>query len=170
MNNSKDHAPVLVFTYGNPSRGDDTLGPAIFNLLEKHKQHTSDLDNVDLLTDFQLQIEHAIDLEHREGVLFVDASASCPDPYEFYKLQQEQDDSYTTHAMSPASVLAVYQQINHREPPPSYMLTIKGVEFDLGKELSEQGNENLKKSFKFVKELLSNSVDDWPGHINRDIP
>jgi Ni,Fe-hydrogenase maturation factor len=25
--------PVLVFTWGNPSRGDDALGPALFELL-----------------------------------------------------------------------------------------------------------------------------------------
>ena len=51
--------PILIFTYGNPSRGDDALGPAMFDLLEKHKRETGELDRVELLTDFQLQIEHA---------------------------------------------------------------------------------------------------------------
>ena len=80
MDTSIDHAPVLVFTYGNPSRGDDALGPAMFDLLVKHKQNTNELDNVDLLTDFQLQIEHAIDLEQREVVLFIAASVSAVSP------------------------------------------------------------------------------------------
>ena len=162
MNNSIDHAPVLVFTYGNPSRGDDALGPAMFDLLVKHKQNTNELDNVDLLTDFQLQIEHAVDLEQREGVLFIDASVSSSTPYEFQKLQPEQDDSYTTHAMSPASVLAVYQQINHRQPPPCYMLTIRGYEFGLGKELSVQGKTNLHQGYEFIKSLLETDVENWP--------
>ena len=61
--------PNLIFTWGNPSRGDDALGPAMYDLLQNE-----DISGVDLLTDFQLQIEHAIDLEGRERVLFVDAS------------------------------------------------------------------------------------------------
>jgi hydrogenase maturation protease len=162
MINTIDHAPVLVFTYGNPSRGDDALGPTMFDLLVKHKQNTNELNNVDLLTDFQLQIEHAVDLEHREAVLFIDASVSSSAPYELHKLQPEQDDSYTTHAMSPASVLAVYQQINHRQPPPCYMLTIRGYEFDLGKELSAQGKTNLQQGYEFIISLLKTDVENWP--------
>ena len=53
MNGEATIAPVLVLTYGNPSRGDDALGTAMFDLLEENPP-----DNVDLLTDFQLQIEH----------------------------------------------------------------------------------------------------------------
>ena len=161
MNNSIDHASVLVFTYGNPSRGDDALGPAMFDLFEKHKQDTNELDNVDLLTDFQLQVEHAVDLEHREGVLFIDASVSCPAPYEFLKLHPERDDSYTTHAMSPASVLNVYQHINQSEPPPSYVLTIRGYEFELGQTITEQARKNLQKSYDFITSLLETDVENW---------
>ncbi len=53
----QSHAPVLIFTYGNPSRGDDALGLAMYDLLEKYKLETNKLENVDLLTDYQLQIE-----------------------------------------------------------------------------------------------------------------
>ena len=112
------------------------------------------------MTDYQLQIEHAVDLEQREYVLFIDASVSCSAPYEYHKLQPQQDDSYTTHAMSPAAVLAVYQKINQQEPPPSYMLTIRGYEFGLGQAISEEAEENLNLGFKFVKELLETDVAD----------
>ena len=61
-------APILIFTYGNPSRGDDALGPAMYDLLVKHQRETSELGRVELLTDFQLQIEHAVDLQGRESV------------------------------------------------------------------------------------------------------
>jgi len=54
MINQQEHAPRLIFTYGNPSRGDDALGPAMFDLLEKHKLETGKLVDVDLLTDFQI--------------------------------------------------------------------------------------------------------------------
>ena len=162
MNNQDKHAPALIFTYGNPSRGDDSLGPAMFDLLEKYKRETNKLGNVDLLTDYQLQIEHAVDLEYREGVVFIDASMSCSAPYEFIKLYPERDDSYTTHAMSPASVLDVYQQINQSEPPPSFALIIRGYEFELGQSTTEQAKINLQKSYEFIKNLLSTDIEKWP--------
>jgi hydrogenase maturation protease len=150
MDSRQSPAPVLIFTYGNPSRGDDALGPVMFDLLEKHKQETDDLDGVDLLTDFQLQIEHAVDLENRRHVLFIDASVSGTAPFELQALQAERDDSFTTHAMSPAAVLSVYQQINKCAPPPASFLTIRAYEFGLGLPMSEAARENLQLAYKYV--------------------
>jgi hydrogenase maturation protease len=167
-------APILIFSYGNPSRGDDALGPAMFELLEKnrdgHKDKSGETDRiepdrVDLLTDYQLQIEHAIDLEQRECVLFVDASVSASAPYEFHQLQAERDSSYTTHAMSPVAVLDVYQQINQHQPPPSYMLSIRGYQFGLGQALSEQAKINLQQGYEFIKTLLATDARQWPGRL-----
>lgn len=152
MNGIADSAPVLIFTWGNPSRGDDALGPALYDLLEDHQRKTGELADVELLTDFQLQIEHAVDLEQREHVLFVDAGVSCAEPFEIRKLQAERDDSFTTHAMSPASVLSVYQQVNHHEPPPAYLLTIRGYSFALGETLSSRAEENLQCAYRYILE------------------
>ena len=161
MNDKHTTAPILVFTYGNPSRGDDALGPAMFDLLEEYKEKFGELNNVDLLTDYQLQIEHAVDLEHRDCILFIDASLTASPPYDFQELQAKQDDSYTTHALNPAAVLSVYQQINKQSPPPCFMLTIRGYEFDLGEGMSEQASLNLQQSFEFVKNLLKTDIDRW---------
>ncbi len=169
MNNLTGRAPLLVFAYGNPSRGDDALGPVIYDLLEQYRQETGRLDSLELLTDYQLQIEHAVDLEQRECALFIDASVSCPAPYEFHKLQPQQDDSYTSHAQSPAAVLAVYRKINQQDPPPSYMLSIRGYEFGLGQTMTEQAKKNLDLSFKFVKELLETDVADWLTKITQKV-
>lgn len=164
---SSNISPILIFAYGNPSRGDDALGPAMFELLENNKEKTSELDRVDwtrvdLLIDYQLQIEHAVDLEQRECVLFIDAGVSAAAPYEFYRLQAERDSSYTTHAMSPVAVLDVYQHINQRESPPSYMLTIRGYEFALGQHMSEQAELNLQLAYDFTRELLATDIAQWP--------
>ena len=150
MSGMVDPAPVLIFTWGNPSRGDDALGPALYDKLEEHKRKTDDLADVELLTDFQLQIEHAVDLQQREYILFVDASVSCSAPFECHEIKAERDDSFTTHAMSPAAVLAVYHQINHREPPPAYLLTIRAYEFGLGLEMSEQAKSNLEQAYNYI--------------------
>ena len=150
MNGRSSPAPILILTYGNPSRGDDALGPFMFDMLEIYKQETGRLDDVEVLTDFQLQIEHAVDLEDRRHILFVDASVSCQEPYELQRLKAERDDSYTTHAMSPASVLSVYQQINKTEAPPAYLLTIRAYEFGLGVAMSNKASKNLQKAFDFI--------------------
>jgi hydrogenase maturation protease len=149
--NARHHpTPVLILTYGNPSRGDDALGPVLFDMLEAHKQKTNDLDKVDLLTDFQLQIEHAIDLENRQYILFVDAGWSCAEPFELRRLQAEKDDTFTTHAMSPAAVLSVYRQINRKDAPPACLLTIRGYEFGLGLPISEAARKNLESACRFI--------------------
>ena len=147
-------APILIFTYGNPSRGDDALGPAMYDLLVKHQRETSELGRVELLTDFQLQIEHAVDLQGRESVLFIDAGVACTEPFEYRKLIAERDESFTTHAMSPSAVLAVYKQINHCAPPPTCLLTIRAYKFGLGQKMSRKAKANLQKAYGYVVESL----------------
>ena len=141
---------VVMFAWGNPSRGDDAIGPRIHDLMLKE-----DISGVDILTDFQLQIEHTVDLENRERVLFVDASVSAAAPYEFYRLKPAQDDSFTTHAMSPASLLATYQRAYHRKPPPAFMLSIRGYVFNLGLSISAEANGNLVEAVAFIRQLMS---------------
>ena len=158
-----DKAPILVFAYGNPSRGDDGLGPAMHNMLEEMLEDEG--ASVDLLTDFQLQVEHAVDLHGRDGVLFIDAGMASDEPFDFHPLQAKRDDSITSHAMSPSAVLDVYREVHQQKPPPSYMLTIRGYEFELGSELSEQARNNLRHSLSFLRELLSTPVKGWTNII-----
>ncbi|MBL8482901.1 MAG: Ni/Fe hydrogenase, partial [Rhodocyclaceae bacterium] len=44
-----------MFAWGNPGRGDDALGPLFAERIE-----ALDLPGVECLTDFQLQVEHAL--------------------------------------------------------------------------------------------------------------
>jgi hydrogenase maturation protease len=143
-------APILILTCGNPSRGDDALGSALHDLLEEHKRETGELAEVEVLTDFQLQIEHAVDLEGRESVIFADASINCAEPFTMTPLAPARDDTFTTHAMSPASVLSVYRQVNAQEPPPAYMLEIRAYEFGLGKGMTDRASVNLQKAFEHI--------------------
>lgn len=143
--------PVLVFAYGNLSRGDDALGPLMLEAIERQLESRE----IELLGDFQLQIEHALDLEQRELVLFIDASVSEPSPFGFTELSPAKDNSYTTHAMSPAAVLAVYQTIKKQAPPPCFLLTIKGETFGLGDGLSANAKQNFAAASSFVNLLLA---------------
>lgn len=144
--------PVLVFAYGNLSRGDDALGPLLLESIEQNIPTA--LHTVDMLVDFQLQIEHALDLRHRELVLFVDASVNSDGAFAFTEITPAKDDSYSTHAMSPAAVLAVYLTITKQPPPPCFLLAIKGESFELGEGLSASATANLALASGFVQGLL----------------
>jgi hydrogenase maturation protease len=142
--------PLLVLACGNCSRGDDALGPLLLDYIEQ-----LDIAAVELITDFQLQIEHALDLQGRELVLFVDASVSASQAFQLSELQAEQDRSYTSHAMSPAAVLHVYQHVTGQIPPPSFLLGIQGSSFELGAGLSEAARHNLQQASDFTRQLLA---------------
>ena len=157
--------PVLVFGYGNLSRGDDALGPLLLEYIESH----CDLKKIEILSDFQLQIEHALDLENRSLVLFVDASVSCDGAYDFAILEPDRDKSYTTHAMSPAAVLEVYQSIKKQTPPPCFLLSIKAEKLELGEGLSSQAKHNLDQASHFAAQLLQQpDIKAWQQQANDD--
>jgi hydrogenase maturation protease len=156
--------PVLLFGYGNLSRGDDALGPMLLEYVESH----CDLSEVEVLTDFQLQIEHALDLENRRLVLFVDASVACTDAFDFSVLTPARDKSYTTHAMSPAAVLDVYQSIKKQAPPPCFLLSIKAEQFELGDGLSVNAEKSLAHACAFAGRLLNTpELDFWLKQVSR---
>ncbi|HRY15157.1 MAG TPA: hydrogenase maturation protease [Candidatus Competibacteraceae bacterium] len=153
---------ILMLAVGNPSRGDDALGPLFLERLAAEQEQRGDWGNIELLTDFQLQIEHAVDLEGRTLALFVDASISCPAPYQFTQLQPARDTSYTSHALSPPAVLHVYQQINHTPPPPAFQLAIRGERFALGEPLSVTAETHLAAAIEFARRLLARpDVEAW---------
>jgi hydrogenase maturation protease len=146
---------LLVFAWGNPGRGDDALGPALAERLAAALPAHPEWGGVDILTDFQLQPEHALDLADRERVVFVDASVSCVPPFVFERLQPVRNFGYTTHAMQPESLLAVFRQISGREPPPAWLLTVRGFSFALGDPLSPGARTNLEAAFDFLTARLA---------------
>lgn len=153
---------LLIIACGNPSRGDDALGPLFIEQLEAIKQQHPDWQPVELLTDFQLHIEHAVDLENRELVLFVDASISAEAPYEFTRLQAIRDTSYTSHALSPSAVLHIYQQVYHTAAPIAFQLAIRGYAFELGEPLSSSAQSYLSAALAFTTQLLAApQIEAW---------
>jgi hydrogenase maturation protease len=146
--------PILVFGYGNLSRGDDAVGPLLLEYLEEFV----DLTLIELLCDFQLQIEHALDLQGRELVVFVDASVTGEDAFAFKPLQACRDNSYTTHAMSPSSLLQVFESVTGQTAPPSFLFSIKAESFELGEALSPAASKNLQQACRFAENLLTLSV------------
>jgi hydrogenase maturation protease len=142
-----DPAPILIFACGNPGRGDDGLGPAFLDRIE-----AAGIPGVECLVDMQLQVEHITDLCGRSMVLFVDADVSCAPPFVHAPLKAEADDSYSSHAMSPAALLHAYRKVYANEPPPAFVLRIRGYRFALGDSLSAEARTNLAETVAYARE------------------
>ena len=148
-------APFLVIGIGNPSRGDDALGPLLVERIE-----AMELPGVECLTDFQLQVEYALDLVGREEVVFVDATVADDGPFSFTPVLPVRDASATTHALTPAAVLDAYVQVTGRPPPPARVLAIRGYAFELGEELSARAGANLYAAESaLVRALAAGSIE-----------
>ncbi len=135
--------PVLVIAVGNPSRGDDALGPLVLERLEVVLGESIARGAVELLTDFQLQVELIFDLTGRERVIFVDASITAHAPFCFGPVGPSVAGPETSHALSPAQLLGVHERLLG-PAPPAWLLAIRGEGFELGEGLSPAAAGHLE--------------------------
>ena len=155
-------APIVVFAVGNPSRGDDAIGPELCARLEKWLAREGLSQRVELIEDFQLNIEHALDLQGRELALFIDAGQNTPAPFIFAQIHPSTATAHTTHALPPEAVLQVYRQMEDKEPPPSFVLCVRGEGFELGAELTPTALEGIDTAMGLLERLiLKPNVADW---------
>ncbi len=146
---------VLVLGWGNPSRGDDAIGPRLLARLEAEAARHPEWGEHGFVTDFQLQPEHALDLEGASQVLFVDASASSPVPFGFSRVEPARDRSFSTHALSPQALLAVHEGLAGRKAPPAWLLAVRGEQFELGAPMSAAAEARLAAAERLVADLLA---------------
>lgn len=144
---------TVVFAVGNPSRGDDAVGPELAARLE-----AEDFPGVEVIVDFQLQVEHALDLEGRELAVFVDAAVDTESSYELRMVRPSRDRSHTTHALSPAAVLETFERCTGRAPPPAWVLAVRGEQFELGTGLSAEARANLEAAWPVLRALSTGAM------------
>jgi hydrogenase maturation protease len=147
-------APVLVFGWGNPSRGDDALGP----LFVEHLRALA-LPGVECLDDFQLQPEHVLDLVGRRRVLFVDASATATAPFDVGTVTAARDASFTTHAMSAQALLQAYADVQGMAAPPCVLLAIRGERFGLGDAPTAAAATHLAAALHWAQDWLERETE-----------
>lgn len=139
---------ILVYGYGNPGRADDGLGPATAEAILR-------LDIPGVVTDsnYQLNAEDALAISDKEIVVFVDATESDIPDVRLSRLEPSAEVSFTTHAMSPGSVLALCGQLYDRHPA-AFVLEIKGHEWEVREGLSDRGAKNLTRAVEIMADLL----------------
>jgi hydrogenase maturation protease len=112
-------ARVLVIGFGNPARGDDGLGPALADRLERMA-----LPGVTVEADYQLSIEHAALAAEHDVVVFADAAAAGEAPFTFARLAPAGEGSFSTHALTPGQVLGLAASC-FGAAPAGYLLAIR---------------------------------------------
>jgi hydrogenase maturation protease len=145
--------PVVIFACGNPSRGDDALGPVLLDRLQAWLDAEGLADGFELIGDFQLQIEHALDLVGRRLAVFIDAGSNSRAPFVFRKITARDMMTHSTHALSPESVLAVFPRICDETPPTAFVLCVLGETFELGEGLSQSAQAHADASFELLKHM-----------------
>ncbi|MEI7455170.1 MAG: Ni/Fe hydrogenase [Nitrosomonadales bacterium] len=152
-------APVLIFAIGNESRGDDALGPLLLRQLQED-------ECIERLEDFQLQIEHAMDMKDRKIVLFIDAGMNTPAPFRFSRARENNEAVLYSHALVPEALLKVYRQFYNEASPPSFILCVRGHAFELGEAPTSESLGNLAAALEFTRRLLINpDVSFWDGLV-----
>jgi hydrogenase maturation protein HypF len=142
-------APLLLLGIGNPSRGDDALGPLFVERLAEALAPEIARGELEVLTDFQLQIEHALDLEGRARVYFVDASVRAAPPFELVRVDARPSSAVSSHAMSPEAILDTVARTGGA-PPEAWALAIRAERFELGEPLSPSAAVHLDAALQHV--------------------
>ena len=161
-------APVVILACGNPSRGDDALGPLLLDRLQEWLDAAGLAEGFELISDFQWQIEHALDLVGRRLALFIDAGMQTPAPLRFGPVPAIDAAIPGTHALSPAAVLAVLPRIA-QPAPPAFVLCVAGECFELGEGLSTAASRHAGRAFELLQALCrSPRVDAWQACVSGD--
>ncbi|MBF0289135.1 MAG: hydrogenase maturation protease [SAR324 cluster bacterium] len=140
---------ILILGYGNPGRLDDGLGPMLASKLE-----ADCVEGVSIESNYQLTVEDAVDIAKHDIVIFADAALNSPEPFFFKKLFPQSQVTFTTHSISPESVLSLAHNCFGAKTE-AYLLGIRGYEFNEFKEqISPKAQYNLEQAHQFVKELI----------------
>jgi len=141
---------AIIIGIGNSGRQDDGLGWAFLEKIEQEMPNLYDFEY-----RYQLQIEDAELISHYDSVLFVDADLNIhPQGFSIQPLLSRATNSYTSHELSPGTVLDLCKKV-YRKSPDCYLLAISGNSFDLEMGLTTFAKINLASALRFFeKEYL----------------
>ena len=152
--NAASTPKVLVIGYGNPGRLDDGLGPAVAELVA-----APDIAGVTVETGYQLELQDAALAAEHEHVVFVDAERGLDEPFHFRSIEPGETHEFTTHALSPETVLGVAHSVLGARTQ-GWVLGVRGEEFDaFGEKLSHAAEGNRDAAAEFLTGLLRSGME-----------
>ena len=161
MGSSPDPS-LIVFCWGNESRGDDGIGPLLARSLR-----ALDLDELVIIEDHQLNIEHVMDFRDMTPVLFIDASVAIDASCRLEGLEPREDGNFSTHAISPGALLNVYRKTAAKPLPPAYLLHVAAREFELGEGLGDTARAASDDAFRLLQSMLVDDPSYWATFLEQ---
>jgi len=143
---------ILIYGYGNPGRQDDGLGNAFVDKLQEWVKEEN-LKGFEFDSNYQLNIEDAAEVAEHDLVIFADASTEDIEDFILTQVDASTNVTFTTHAASPGYIVKLCRDI-YKKIPATYLLHIKGYEWDFKEGLSEKAIQNLEKSLETMKSKL----------------
>ena len=147
---------ILLYAYGNPGRQDDGLGNRFIEEMELWIREKG-IDYIETDSNFQLNIEDAYNISGKDLVIFIDASVEDIQDFHFAEVEPSEGRSeFTMHSASPAFILALCKKI-YLAHPRTYLLQIRGYEWEFSEGISPAATDNLAKAVGFLCEKLQDN-------------
>lgn len=140
---------ILVIGYGNPARCDDGIGEYVA------KRLLSEGIDIEILTVQELGPELCEDISGCELVFFIDAGIEQEESFLIREIIPKYKVPIFSHHISPEMLLAITEEL-YRVRPKSYLVSIKGYNFDFGFEITETAKENSERAIEKIKEICMN--------------
>lgn len=156
---------ILIYGYGNPGRQDDGLAAQLIHEAESWiEQHQ--ITHVTLDANYQLQVEDTTLMHNKDLVIFVDASMEEHiNDFAFSAIEPDSQATFSMHAVAPAYLLDLCEKIFGTHPP-TFLLHIRGYEWEVDEEITSQASENLKKAWLALQYIIK----DPEAMVNRKVP
>ena len=139
-----DHKKRLVIGVGNEYRRDDGIG---IRLAERVSR-----PGADVLTVSGIYPELAETLREYDMVVFVDAAIEG-DPVKLSRIYPEESSMPLFHQITCGGILALTEALYHT-CPETWLLAVRGYDFEHGEGLTEKAQENLAQALKSMEELF----------------
>jgi len=165
---------ALLIAYGNVSRRDDGVAVHILRRLRQSLGLPPDVDDEEVeehltehvaaLAVHQLGPELVEDMASYDFVVFIDAHTESPgwEPIHWQEITPAYRPSIVTHHVRPESLLALCLSL-YNHCPRGYVLSVLGVDFDLGEELSPEASARADQATAYLSKWLVSKCARAPG-------
>lgn len=144
---------VLVVGYGNTVRSDDGIGWRAAEALLKSGVPSA----ATVLTLHQLDAELAGEAAAADVVLFVDAARDGePGEVRWSRVAAEPSSVLFSHQLSPSALMAIVRTL-YPGSPEAFEVTMTGVSFEVGENLSPVCEAALPHLVEVLAELISHT-------------
>ena len=151
---------TLLLGYGNPDRGDDGVAWHILQTLFLLKGlPEADLfccdfvpldEQTDVWFNFQLLPEIAEIIQNYQRAIFLDAhTGEIKDNIRLAEVKPVYSNSPFTHHMTPSALLALTESISGSYPE-SWLLSIRGYQFEFNQQLSSKTKELADQAIQML--------------------